>query len=375
MEILVVGGGIQGLATSIALAEDGHLVQLIERERPGSRASWVAAGLLTPSTPWVYPPALIELCHRSEASYADFVENLARHTGIDGEHDNAGMIYPAGASFTGQSIAEHSELRRQLGFQIEVLDRQALDGLQPGLGPAVSGAAWQPGSARVRPPRLLAALLARARQLGVEVLSDCPVAGLERIGSRLVGVRLSQGQLLEADVTVLAAGAWSAALAGSAGLSLDVRPVRGQMLLLKGPPGLLKATINDGLCYLVPRRDGRILVGSTMEDVGFDAVTTPGALRRLAELAAALLPATAALEVETDWAGLRPGTPDRLPYLGQVPDCEGLILATGHYRNGILLAPITARLVADLVAGRRPEVDLAPFAPRALDAGLSLVDH
>lgn len=375
MQILVVGGGIQGLAAAIALVEDGHLVQLVERERPGSRASWVAAGLLTPSTPWVYPPALIELCHRSEASYADFVGALKHHTGVDAEHEVAGMIYPEGLSFAAPTIAEHTSRRCSLGFSVERLDRAALDRVQPGLGPAVSGAGWQPRSARVRPPRLLRALLARARQLGVELLSDCPVAALERRGSRLVGARLAGGQLLEAELTVLAAGAWSGDLARSAGVALDVRPVRGQMLLLRGPPGLLSATINDGLCYLVPRRDGRILVGSTMEDVGFDAVTTPLALARLRELAGALFPATRELPLEASWAGLRPGTPDRLPYLGSVPDCEGLLLATGHYRNGILLAPITARLVADVVAGRRPEVDLSPFAPRALDERLSLVGH
>lgn len=375
MEILVVGGGIQGLAAAVALAEDGHLVQIVERERPGSRASWVAAGLLTPSTPWVYPPALIELCHHSEASYADFVSALLRHTGVDGQHEVAGMLYPEGLGFSSETIRAHSAARRQLGFTIESLDREALDRLQPGLGAALSGAAWQPSSARVRPPRLLAALLLRATQLGVQILSDCPVERLERVGSRLVGVRLGNGQLLEGDITVLAAGAWSGALAESAGVALDIRPVRGQMLLLRGAPGALKATINDGLCYLVPRLDGRILVGSTMEDVGFDAVTTSAALRRLRDMALELFPATGEMEVETDWAGLRPGTPDRLPFLGVVPDCEGLVMATGHYRNGILLAPITARIVADVVAGRSPEVDLAPFAPRTLDEGLSLLEH
>jgi glycine oxidase len=375
MQILVVGGGIQGLTASIALAGEGHLVQLVERERTGSRASWVAAGLLTPSTPWVYPRPLIDLCQRSEASYVEFVADLKHHTGIDAEHEDAGMLYPQGLGCDASTVLDQTDLRRQLGFDIEQLDRAELDVVQPGLGDALGGAAWQRSSARVRPPRLLRALRARAQQLGVHVLESCSVKRLERVGPRLVGVRLDSGQLLEADLTVLAAGAWSGALAASAGVAADVRPVRGQILLLRGPPGLLGPTINDGLCYLVPRRDGRILVGSTMEDVGFDAVTTPQALSRLRAMAAQLLPASRQMIIENDWAGLRPGTPDRLPIIGVAPDCDGLILATGHFRNGILLAPITARIVADLVAGRRPEVELSPFAPRALDERLSVVDH
>jgi len=146
-------------------------------------------------------------------------------------------------------------------------------------------------------------------------------------------------------------------------------------VLLAGPPGLLRPTLNDGEVYLVPRRDGRILVGSTMEEVGFNAWTTPETIAALLARARRLLPACAALPVEMDWAGLRPGTPDRLPYLGAVPSVPGLILATGHFRNGILLAPITAATVADLVAARTPALDLSAYAPRELDPQAVLAGH
>ena len=373
MQILVVGGGVQGLAVAVELARGGHAVQLLERERPGSRASWVAAGLLTPSSPWRYPPELIELCHRSEALYPAFVEELREHTGCDAQLENEGMIYPQGLGFDAATIAEHVALRNGLGFEVQRLDRAALDARQPGLGPDVTGAGWQPHSARVRPPRLLAGLVRRAGQLGVAVESQCEVTHLLERGGRVVGARLANGQQLEADVVVLAAGAWSGGLAAGLGLALDVRPVRGQILLLRGEPGLLRATVNDGDCYLVPRRDGRVLVGSTMEDAGFEAVTTREALDTLRRLAARLMPATTDMAVENDWAGLRPGTSDRMPYLGPVPELPGLVLATGHYRNGILLAPITARLVAEVVDGRAPSVDLAPFAPRPVDADRALL--
>jgi len=172
---------------------------------------------------------------------------------------------------------------------------------------------------------------------------------------------------------VLAAGPWSGLLAQQLGLSVQLRPVRGQILLLRGPPGLIVPTVNNGESYLVPRRDGRILVGTTMEDAGFDDWTTPEAIARLRASARAIVPATAGMEVETWWAGLRPGTPDRLPYLGPVPEVPGLVLATGHYRNGILLAPITAAVVADVLAGRAPSVDIAPYAPRPIDPQAALV--
>ncbi len=367
MQILVVGAGIQGLAAATALAQEGHLVQVVERERPGSRASWVAAGLLTPSSPWKYPPGLIDLCHASENRYGAFVADLVQQTGLDPQYENQGMLYPEGLGFRSAQVAEHTRRRCELGFAVQRLDRHELDRLQPGLGSELEGAAWQPHSGRVRSPRLVAALLRRAIQRGVDIISGCGVDSLLSKAGRVSGVRLENGQCLEAEAVVLAAGSWSGGLAASLGLSLDVRPVRGQILLLRGPPGVLVPTLNDGDCYLVPRRDGRILVGSTMEDVGFEAVTQPEALSRLRELALRLLPATEHMEVETDWAGLRPGTPDRLPYIGAVPELPGLVLATGHYRNGILLAPITAQLVADVVAEREPCIDIRPYAPRPID--------
>ena len=373
MQVLIVGGGVIGLSSACALAAEGHDVQLAERETPGQRASWVAAGLLTPSSPWHYPQALIELCLRSEAMYPDFVAELLEHTAHDAEYEMSGMLYPEGVGLSAATVADESRRRAAMGFGMEHLDRARLDALQPGFASAVEGAGWQPRSARVRPPRLMAALRRRAADLGVLVSSRCPVAALVRGPRGIRGALTESGQLLEAEVVVLAAGPWSGALAQQLGLSVQLRPVRGQILLLRGPPGLIGPTVNNGDSYLVPRRDGRILVGTTMEDAGFDDWTTPEAIARLRAAARALVPATADMEAETWWAGLRPGTPDRLPYLGPVPELPGLVLATGHYRNGILLAPITAAVVADVLAGRAPGVDIAPYAPRPIDPEAALV--
>jgi len=175
-------------------------------------------------------------------------------------------------------------------------------------------------------------------------------------------VRTPAGDLY-AGTVVLAAGAWSADLLKPLGLSLAVKPVKGQMILVQGAPDLVRAVVQGGDTYLVPRADGRLLVGSTLEDAGFDKSVTPAGVGGLAARGAAILPALGGLPLVGSWAGLRPGTPDRLPYLGRA-SMEGLIVATGHFRNGILLAPITAELVADLVAGRAPSIDLAPFDPQ-----------
>jgi len=375
MSVLIVGSGVIGLSTACALARDGHDVQLVEREVPGCRASWVAAGLLTPNSPWNYPPRLMELGFASEALYPDFVADLREHTGIDPELDWDGMLYTAGVGVPVAELAEDVRRREALGFRHEAVARAELDRRFPGLGPEVCAGSFQPRAGRVRPPRLNAALRRRAEGLGVEITSRCEVTALCGDAHGVTGALTATGQRLEADVVVLAAGAWSGRLAATLGLTIEVHPVRGQIVLLAGPPGLLRPTLNDGEVYLVPRRDGRILVGSTMEEVGFNAWTTPETIAALLARARRLLPACAALPVEMDWAGLRPGTPDRLPYLGAVPSVPGLILATGHFRNGILLAPITAATVADLVAARTPALDLSAYAPRELDPQAVLAGH
>jgi glycine oxidase len=292
---------------------------------------------------------------------------------MDPEYEVAGMLYPEGAGVSAERLGGETRQRVGMGFEMQRLGRDALDALQPGLAPAVTGAAWQPDSARVRPPRLLAALRRRAAGLGVLVTSHCEVSALLGDGRGVRGVRTARGQDLEAEAVVLAAGAWSGGLAATLGLQVAVRPVRGQILLLLGRPGVLVPTVNNGDSYLVPRRDGRILVGSTMEDVGFEAWTTPEAIVRLRCQARALLPATEGMVGEMAWAGLRPGTADRVPYIGTVPEVPGLVLATGHFRNGILLAPITARLVAELLTGRPTSQDITPYAPRAVDPDAALV--
>lgn len=363
MDVLVVGGGIVGCASAVALAGDGHAVRLVRRDDAlDATASWVAGGLLTPCSPWRYPAPLIDLCRRSEALYPGFARELAAQVGIDPQLDVGGVLFPAGLAVGDDEIASEAETRRALGFDVEVLDRAGVEAVQPRLNDAITSAGWMPTAARIRTPRLLAAIKARAAQLGVrETLGE--VDELLVDGDRVTGVRLGD-TTLRADVVVLAAGAWSGRLAEPVGVDLAVSPVRGQILLLAGEPGELGPMVIDGDDYLIPRRDGHVLVGSTMEEAGFDPTTDDETLDELRAFARRLYPRAARMREVRSWAGLRPGTSDRMPYLGAVDGLDGLVVATGHYRNGILLAPITGRIVADVVAGRRPPVDLAPFAPR-----------
>ena len=206
------------------------------------------------------------------------------------------------------------------------------------------------------------ALAEAAKRKGAEIRPNTPVTGFLRVPGRVTGVKTPRGDVY-AGTTILAAGAWSPELLKPLGLDLKVKPIKGQILLAGAPPDFCRHMILDGESYLIARADGRILVGSTLEDVGFDKSVILGTIGDLAERGARLMPELAKLPMVTSWAGLRPATPDRLPYLGKAP-VDGLIVATGHYRNGILLAPITAEIVADLLAGQPPAVDLAPFDPQ-----------
>jgi glycine oxidase len=251
--------------------------------------------------------------------------------------------------------------KRANGRPVERLSRaEALD-RQPGLAADVREALLIPDVAQVRNHRMARALAEAAAKLGAEIRPQSPATGFLRVPGRVNGVKTPRGDVY-AETTVLAAGAWSPELVGPLGLQLAIRPVKGQMLLLQAAPDFCRHMLLEGDLYLVPRADGKILAGSTLEDAGFDKTVTLEGVRGIAARVAAFLPSVEKLPLAGSWAGIRPATPDRLPYLGKGP-MEGLLVAAGHFRNGILLAPVTAEIVADLVAGRPTSIDLSPFSP------------
>ncbi|MGM3389119.1 glycine oxidase ThiO [Stutzerimonas stutzeri] len=355
---IVVGGGVIGLLSAYTLAGQGAEVMMIEARQTGREASWAGGGIVSPLYPWRYSPAVTALAHWSQDFYPQLGRALAEQTGIDPQVYETGL-YWLDLDDEDEALAWAQREGRPLRRVPMAQARAAV----PSLGEGFSRAIFMQGVANVRNPRLLQALRGALMQLpNVTLLEQCPVEGFLQQGSRVVGVRTAQGDM-HAEQVVVAAGAWSAELLATLGLALPVKPMKGQMILFKCAEDFLPSMVLAKRRYAIPRRDGHILVGSTLEDVGFDKTPTADALASLKATAVELLPGLADAEVVKHWAGLRPGSPDGVPYIGQVPGHEGLWLNCGHFRNGLVLAPASCQLLADLMLQRSPCVDPAPYAP------------
>ncbi len=357
-EVVVVGGGLIGMLSARELALAGLSVKLIERGETGRESSWAGGGILSPLYPWRYPDAVSELARWGQACYPELADALAREGGVDPQMTRSGMLV-LGCDAEERDSAVDWAVR--FDAELESVNGTTLKRLEPALGEADDSGLWLPTVAQVRNPRLLQALRGSLRALGVELEEGREAFGFEARGGRLAGVKTRDG-LIECEQAVLAGGAWSRGLLTSLGIELPVRPVRGQMLLYRGAPNTLERIILSQERYVIPRRDGRVLVGSTLEEVGFDKSTTEEARAELEAAAARIVPALAAMEVEHHWSGLRPGSPDGIPYIGAVPQLPGLFVNTGHFRNGVVLGPASVRLLADLVTGASPILDPEAYA-------------
>ncbi|WP_271105052.1 glycine oxidase ThiO [Pseudomonas tohonis] len=359
MSVLIVGGGAIGLLTALELAEQEHVV-LIERQRVGRESSWAGGGIVSPLYPWRYSDAVTALAHWSQDFYPPLGQALLRQTGIDPEVHRTGL-YWLDLDDEAQALAWAAGRKRPISRVSIDLVKAAVPPLAAGYSTAIHMA----DVANVRNPRLTRALREALLQLpNVTLREDCAVDGFIQEGGRVVGVRTSQGEVC-ADRVVLCAGAWSGELLATLGLDLPVEPVKGQMILFKCAEDFLPSMVLAKGRYAIPRRDGHILVGSTLEHEGFDKTPTEAALESLRASAIEMLPALAEAEVVGHWAGLRPGSPDGIPFIGPVPGFDGLWLNCGHYRNGLVLAPASCRLLTDLMLGREPIVDPEPYAPEA----------
>jgi glycine oxidase len=354
-DAIVIGAGVIGCAIAWELAKEGRRVVVFDRGPVGRAASWAGAGLLTPVHLADYPGPLASLCGESQNLYEPWIRALGDP---EVEYRASGLLLMVFDDRDERDAAALETWKRERGAPVVSLTREALREIEPMASPGIRRALLLPDVAQIRNHRLTRALAEAARKLGAEIRTDTEVTGFLRIPGRVNGVRTGKGDLFAAE-TIVAAGAWS----GELGVDAAVRPVRGQMVLLQGPADALKRALLARDAYLIPRSDGHILLGSTLEEAGFDASTTVEGISFLLDQGRRLAPGVGKFAVAATWAGLRPATPDRLPYLGRPSGIEGLILATGHFRNGILLAPVTARLVADLVSGRTPSLDLAPFHP------------
>ncbi|HZT82147.1 MAG TPA: glycine oxidase ThiO [Gemmataceae bacterium] len=353
-EVLVIGGGVIGLTVAYFLAREGVAVEVVDRGDFGQEASWAGAGILPPRDPAHAADPYDLLRAHGSALFPALSAELRERTGLDNGYRRCG-----GLEFAVDGGLTATEWRGE-GIACEELDEQGLHRLEPALAPGLARAIHLPDLAQVRNPRHLKALLAGCASCGVKLRPGCPVHAFERQGERITGLQTGVGRLA-AGRFVVAAGAWSDALLEQVGFRPGIHPVRGQIALLNTAAPLVQRVLCQGKRYLVPRPDGRVLVGSTEEDAGFDKRTTAGAIADLLRFACSLVPRLASAPVERCWAGLRPGSPDEMPFLGPVPGCDNLFVAAGHYRAGIQLSPVTGLVMKELLLGQPLTVPLGPF--------------
>ncbi|MGI3129850.1 glycine oxidase ThiO [Halopseudomonas pachastrellae] len=357
-DVVVVGGGVMGCLSALELLQAGCRVTLLERGELGQEASWAGGGIVSPLYPWRYSQPISALAQWSQGYYGSLAAQLLADTGIDPELHPCGLLW-LDLDEQGQALQWAAQQDRPL----QQVDRGFVYQQVPQLATGFAGALWQADLANVRNPRLMKALRARLLQFsGFSLHEHCAAEGLQHDGERVVGVRTAAGAVM-GDAVLLCAGAWGGDWLAAEALALPVEPVKGQMLLYRMAPGWLPSIVMAQGRYAIPRRDGHILIGSTLEHAGFDKATTEQALASLRASAEALLPDLADQAPVGQWAGLRPGSPDGVPYIGPLSARPGLWLNVGHYRNGLVLAPASCRLLADLMLGRAPAIDPAPYLP------------
>jgi glycine oxidase len=354
-DITVIGGGLIGMMTARELALAGAKVTLLERGEVGRESSWAGGGILSPLHPWRYPDAVTALARWGQERYPALAEQLHSATGIDPELTPGGLLW-----LDADEEEEALSWASSHGYDLQVLTPAETKECEPAVATPSGTSLWMPKVAQVRNPRLLQAMRAELVRLGVAIEEKVDVTGFRVSGGGLSALITHKGDR-SVQRAILAGGAWTGELLQETGIALPVKPVRGQMILFKGTPGQLRRIVMKGDRYVIPRRDGRILAGSTLEEVGFEKVTTQAALEDLRAAALEMIPALGTLPIEHHWAGLRPGSPTGIPYIGEHPGIQGLYVNAGHFRNGVVLGYASARLCAELVLGIAPSLDPSPY--------------
>ncbi len=372
-DILIIGGGVIGLSIARELNRFGvRRITLIERRDLGNEASYAAAGMLAPNAENEAIDDLYRFCDESRLMFPGLASELLGETGIDIELDRTGTLYAAFTKEDSEHLDERYELQKAAGIPVSRLSTQETLKAEPAISAAVRGSLFFPNDWQVENRKLVTALIKYAVDNGIEIIEDRPVDSLIVDGDTVRGA-VAWNERLLADVTVLATGAWTSfiKIAGSE-LPFAVRPIRGQMISYKPVHRSFRHVIYSPRGYLVPRADGRILMGATVEDVGFDKATTDQAVRELSAAAVEIAPFLEREPIAEHWAGLRPLAWDGLPVIGPVPGYERLLAATAHYRNGILLAPLTATVIAEFIVNGSRSPYLDHFgAERHIDRGLN----
>lgn len=361
-DVVIVGGGIVGCAIAFFLAKAGVCPLVLERGEVGAEASSGAAGMLTAQAHTDEPGPLLGLKLASRALYEPLAAELRERTEIDVEYRKLGHVVPALTDEEDEAVGKRVAWQAARGLPAVRLDARGARELEPGLAPDVRGAAWFPEDHHVNNTAVTQALASATIRLGGRVRPGCAVVDLVREGDRVTGVRTVE-ETIPAGTVILCAGAWSRQFEAAAGLPLPIVPAKGQMVVARLEPPVLRHVVYGTGAYAIPRPTGENIIGSTVEYVGYDKRVTVEGLTGLLAGMTTLVPALREAVIVTTWACLRPAAPDGLPVLGPIPGRRGLVVATGHFRNGILLAPITGKVIAELVADGRTSIPLEPFRP------------
>jgi glycine oxidase len=353
-DVIVIGGGVIGLSVAYELAGQGIAVHLLDQGALGQEASWAGAGILPPGNPAFSISPEQRLRSLSHARWPSLTEELQTRTGIDNGFRRCGGIELRLDGPADQLQAEITDWRDQ-GVEVAEGSIEDIRRREPDITRQAVAGYRLPALSQVRNPRHLKALMAACAAKGVRFSSGTPVLGFDRHAEKIVGVKTPSGTF-RAGAFCLCAGAWSAGLADAVNLRIPVRPIRGQIVQLSAQPLPFTHVLQSGSRYVVPRPDGRVLVGSTEEDAGFEKRKTAAAVAELIGFASDLVPSLADATVERCWSGLRPGSPDGLPYLGRVPGTENLYVAAGHFRSGLQMSPGTAVLMRELMLGQDPSI-------------------
>jgi len=358
-DILVIGGGIIGLLTARELVEAGANVTLVEMGETGRESSWAGGGIISPLYPWRYVDSLTALASWSQHIYPDLCNQLIDETGVDPELVRSGLL-------TLDEEEQDHALAWAIthGINLQVIAAQDLSSKEPELGIRPDNALLMPDVAHVRNPRLARALH-RSVEQRIVLREHEEVVELRVEDERVLGARTRHSEIA-ADQVIVCTGAWTAKLLEQLGTRPDIQPVRGQMILFYAKPGQVNQIVLYRDRYVIPRKDGRVLIGSTLEHTGFEKATTAEAKEVLYRTAIEIFPLLKRTPIENHWAGLRPGSPNGVPYIGAHPNVKGLYFSAGHFRNGVVTGPASARVAADLMLGREPIVDPAPYSLDAM---------
>jgi len=357
-DCIIVGGGVIGLLTARQLFLEGMDVLLLEKGPLGGESSWAGGGIISPLYPWQYSDAVNALAERSKIIYPQLVATLFDESGSDCELINSGLFTVSNKQ---QEITDWAETWSVDARFID--DHQTIHEIENSVGDVVDQGIWMPDINQIRNPKFVKALKASFEYHAIPYQEYCAVEEIITANNKVSGVRTNQQTLL-ANKIIIASGAWSAQFSVTRS-SVAVLPVKGQMIMYKGEPDLVKRMVLAEGHYVIPRKDGRILAGSTLEKIGFDKTVSAVALAELHHAAVELIPLLKDLPIERQWAGLRPGTEQGIPYVCQHDNIEGLYIHAGHFRNGIVLGAASSELMSDIILARQPWCDASPYTMHA----------